>query len=106
MIHFYKVFFLVPPFQVAFGRLDILFDLVYVCDIVVDSKTTFLIAVILLFLFVGLFLEGIAAMLVLVPVLSLLLGAAVLTSKGSNTAAIIRHGSVSSSGYCYVSTLD
>ena len=35
----------------------------------VDSKTTFLIAVILLFLFVGLFLEGIAAMLVLVPIL-------------------------------------
>ena len=40
------------------------------------------------------------------PVLPLLLGAVVLTSKGSNTAAIIRHGSVSSSGYCYVSTLD
>lgn len=35
----------------------------------VDSKTTFLIAVIFLFLFVGLFLEGIAAMLVLVPIL-------------------------------------
>jgi tripartite ATP-independent transporter DctM subunit len=35
----------------------------------VDSKTTFLIATILLFLFVGLFLEGIAAMLVLVPIL-------------------------------------
>lgn len=35
----------------------------------VDSKTAFLIAVILLFLFVGLFLEGIAAMLVLVPIL-------------------------------------
>jgi tripartite ATP-independent transporter DctM subunit len=35
----------------------------------VDSKTTFLTAVILLFLFVGLFLEGIAAMLVLVPIL-------------------------------------
>lgn len=35
----------------------------------VDSKTTFLIAVIILFLFVGLFLEGIAAMLVLVPIL-------------------------------------
>ncbi|QDY70974.1 TRAP transporter large permease [Qingshengfaniella alkalisoli] len=35
----------------------------------VDSRTTFLIAVILLFLFVGLFLEGIAAMLVLVPIL-------------------------------------
>ncbi len=35
----------------------------------VDSNTTFLIAVILLFLFVGLFLEGIAAMLVLVPIL-------------------------------------
>lgn len=35
----------------------------------VDGKTTFLIAVILLFLFVGLFLEGIAAMLVLVPIL-------------------------------------
>ena len=35
----------------------------------VDSQTTFLIAVMLLFLFVGLFLEGIAAMLVLVPIL-------------------------------------
>ncbi|POF29694.1 TRAP transporter large permease [Roseibium marinum] len=35
----------------------------------VDSRTTFLIATILLFLFVGLFLEGIAAMLVLVPIL-------------------------------------
>ena len=35
----------------------------------VDSKTTFLLAVIVLFLFVGLFLEGIAAMLVLVPIL-------------------------------------
>lgn len=35
----------------------------------VDSQTTFLIAVIILFLFVGLFLEGIAAMLVLVPIL-------------------------------------
>jgi len=35
----------------------------------VDGQTTFLIAVILLFLFVGLFLEGIAAMLVLVPIL-------------------------------------
>ncbi|KUP92641.1 sialic acid TRAP transporter permease protein SiaT [Tritonibacter horizontis] len=35
----------------------------------VESKTMFLIAVILLFLFVGLFLEGIAAMLVLVPIL-------------------------------------
>lgn len=35
----------------------------------VDSKTAFLIAVILLFLFIGLFLEGIAAMLVLVPIL-------------------------------------
>ncbi len=35
----------------------------------VDSKTMFLLAVILLFLFVGLFLEGIAAMLVLVPIL-------------------------------------
>lgn len=35
----------------------------------VDGKTTFLIAVIILFLFVGLFLEGIAAMLVLVPIL-------------------------------------
>ncbi len=35
----------------------------------VDSKTAFLLAVILLFLFVGLFLEGIAAMLVLVPIL-------------------------------------
>ncbi|MDG3039689.1 TRAP transporter large permease [Roseicyclus marinus] len=35
----------------------------------VDSQTMFLIAVILLFLFVGLFLEGIAAMLVLVPIL-------------------------------------
>lgn len=35
----------------------------------VDSQATFLIAVILLFLFVGLFLEGIAAMLVLVPIL-------------------------------------
>ncbi|MHA7876190.1 TRAP transporter large permease [Roseivivax sp.] len=35
----------------------------------VDSQTTFLLAVILLFLFVGLFLEGIAAMLVLVPIL-------------------------------------
>ncbi|WP_299817694.1 TRAP transporter large permease [uncultured Roseibium sp.] len=35
----------------------------------VDSKTAFLIATILLFLFVGLFLEGIAAMLVLVPIL-------------------------------------
>ena len=35
----------------------------------VDGKTTFLIAVILLFLIVGLFLEGIAAMLVLVPIL-------------------------------------
>ena len=37
------------------------------------------------------------------PVLPLLLRAAVLTSKGSNTAAIIRRGSDSSSGYCYVS---
>jgi len=35
----------------------------------VDSKTAFLTAVIILFLFVGLFLEGIAAMLVLVPIL-------------------------------------
>lgn len=35
----------------------------------VDSKTTFLLATIVLFLFVGLFLEGIAAMLVLVPIL-------------------------------------
>lgn len=35
----------------------------------VDSQTMFLLAVILLFLFVGLFLEGIAAMLVLVPIL-------------------------------------
>ncbi|MGF1594318.1 MAG: TRAP transporter large permease [Kiloniellaceae bacterium] len=35
----------------------------------VDSRTTFLIAAMLLFLFVGLFLEGIAAMLVLVPIL-------------------------------------
>ena len=35
----------------------------------VDSKTAFLFAVIVLFLFVGLFLEGIAAMLVLVPIL-------------------------------------
>ncbi|MDE4176288.1 TRAP transporter large permease [Phaeobacter sp. PT47_59] len=35
----------------------------------VDGKTTFLLAVIVLFLFVGLFLEGIAAMLVLVPIL-------------------------------------
>ncbi|MEO9528901.1 TRAP transporter large permease [Roseibium sp.] len=35
----------------------------------VDSRTAFLIATILLFLFVGLFLEGIAAMLVLVPIL-------------------------------------
>ena len=35
----------------------------------VDSKTAFLFAVILLFLFVGLSLEGIAAMLVLVPIL-------------------------------------
>lgn len=35
----------------------------------VDSQTAFLIATILLFLFVGLFLEGIAAMLVLVPIL-------------------------------------
>jgi tripartite ATP-independent transporter DctM subunit len=35
----------------------------------VDSKTAFLLATILLFLFVGLFLEGIAAMLVLVPIL-------------------------------------
>lgn len=35
----------------------------------VDSQTTFLIATVLLFLFVGLFLEGIAAMLVLVPIL-------------------------------------
>lgn len=35
----------------------------------VNSQTTFLFAVILLFLFVGLFLEGIAAMLVLVPIL-------------------------------------
>lgn len=35
----------------------------------VDSKTTFLFAAILLFLFVGLFLEGIAAMLVLVPIM-------------------------------------
>lgn len=35
----------------------------------VDSQTTFLLATILLFLFVGLFLEGIAAMLVLVPIL-------------------------------------
>lgn len=35
----------------------------------VDSKTAFLLAVIVLFLFVGLFLEGIAAMLVLVPIL-------------------------------------
>ena len=35
----------------------------------VSGQTTFLIAVMLLFLFVGLFLEGIAAMLVLVPIL-------------------------------------
>lgn len=35
----------------------------------VNSKNTFLIAVILLFLLVGLFLEGIAAMLVLVPIM-------------------------------------
>ncbi|WP_455374108.1 TRAP transporter large permease [Limibacillus halophilus] len=35
----------------------------------VDGKTAFLLAVMLLFLFVGLFLEGIAAMLVLVPIL-------------------------------------
>ncbi|MEP3047980.1 MAG: TRAP transporter large permease [Roseibium sp.] len=35
----------------------------------VDSQTVFLLATILLFLFVGLFLEGIAAMLVLVPIL-------------------------------------
>ncbi|WP_417691632.1 TRAP transporter large permease [Roseibium sp.] len=35
----------------------------------VDSQTTFLLAAMLLFLFVGLFLEGIAAMLVLVPIL-------------------------------------
>lgn len=35
----------------------------------VDSQTMFLIAAMLLFLFVGLFLEGIAAMLVLVPIL-------------------------------------
>lgn len=35
----------------------------------VDSRTMFLIAAMLLFLFVGLFLEGIAAMLVLVPIL-------------------------------------
>jgi tripartite ATP-independent transporter DctM subunit len=35
----------------------------------VDSQTMFLLAVIVLFLFVGLFLEGIAAMLVLVPIL-------------------------------------
>jgi TRAP-type transport system large permease protein len=35
----------------------------------IDSKITFLIAINLLFLFVGLFLEGIAAMLVLVPIL-------------------------------------
>ncbi|MBB4303971.1 tripartite ATP-independent transporter DctM subunit [Rhodobium orientis] len=35
----------------------------------VDSQTMFLLAVILLFLFVGLFFEGIAAMLVLVPIL-------------------------------------
>jgi tripartite ATP-independent transporter DctM subunit len=35
----------------------------------VDSQTAFLLATILLFLFVGLFLEGIAAMLVLVPIL-------------------------------------
>lgn len=35
----------------------------------VDSKTMFLLTVIVLFLFVGLFLEGIAAMLVLVPIL-------------------------------------
>ena len=35
----------------------------------VDSKTTFLVAVIVLFLLVGLFLEGIAAMLVLVPIM-------------------------------------
>ncbi len=35
----------------------------------VDGQTAFLIAVILLFLFVGLFLEGNAAMLVLVPIL-------------------------------------
>ena len=35
----------------------------------VDGKTTFLLAVILLFLVIGLFLEGIAAMLVLVPIL-------------------------------------
>jgi tripartite ATP-independent transporter DctM subunit len=34
----------------------------------VDSRTMFLLAVIVLFLFVGLFLEGIAAMLVLVPI--------------------------------------
>lgn len=36
---------------------------------IVDSKTTFLVAVMILFLLVGLFLEGIAAMLVLVPIL-------------------------------------
>ncbi|MCB9958277.1 MAG: TRAP transporter large permease [Rhodospirillaceae bacterium] len=35
----------------------------------VDSRFTFLLAVVVLFLFVGLFLEGIAAMLVLVPIL-------------------------------------
>ena len=35
----------------------------------VDSQTAFLLAVMVLFLFVGLFLEGIAAMLVLVPIL-------------------------------------
>ena len=35
----------------------------------VDSKTAFLLTVIVLFLFVGLFIEGIAAMLVLVPIL-------------------------------------
>ncbi|WP_417669176.1 TRAP transporter large permease [Roseibium sp.] len=35
----------------------------------VDSQTTFLLATMVLFLFVGLFLEGIAAMLVLVPIL-------------------------------------
>ncbi|APZ53211.1 TRAP transporter large permease [Salipiger abyssi] len=35
----------------------------------VDSQTTFLLAVIVLFLLVGLFLEGIAAMLVLVPIM-------------------------------------
>jgi TRAP-type transport system large permease protein len=35
----------------------------------IDSKITFLLAINMLFLFVGLFLEGIAAMLVLVPIL-------------------------------------